>query len=300
MDISNWQASLPDNTPFSTINMPGTHNSSTQFVNLSLFSRCQHKSILQQLEMGARLLDIRLTLGDEGFATVHGISNCRSSRSRNSALLTFDMIFNDVKTFLELHPTEAVLVGIKMDRGENLDIFFPTFYSKFIEAYSTIWFLENRIPTLGECRGKLVLIRRCDLGQSNLVFNDSNSGLNLTVMSSQEDATSPGRLLPCPVETMDGKSTSFSVVVQDDFMLNPIAKWNKAVQPMLENAKPDNSTMTINFLSTAGFPYFPCHNARYVNSKFNSFNLKSKRFYGWLVFDFLTEKLAVKTIESNF
>lgn len=299
MDLSNWQSLLPDSTPLSIINLPGTHNSSTQFVNLSPFSRCQCKSIGKQLEAGARLLDIRLTLSGEEFTAVHGIANCRSSKNRKSALLSFKMIFDDIKTFIELNPTETIIVGLKMDRGDNVDDFFPAIYINFIQAYSAIWFLENRIPTLGECRGKLVLLRRCDLGKSDIIFNDLNSGLNFTKMSSQESEKSSVPL-PYQVETLTGKSKAFSIVLQDDFMLNPIAKWKKAVKPMLENAKPGINTTTINFLSTAGFPYFPCNNARYVNLKFERFNLKPKKFYGWLVLDFLTEKLAAKVISSNF
>lgn len=300
MDLSNWQALLPDNIPLSTINLPGTHNSSTQFVNLSPFSRCQGKSILQQLEMGARLLDIRLALGDEGFITVHGISNCRSAKNRNSALLTFDMVFNDIKTFLELHSTEAVVLSLNIGRGDKLDSFFPTFYRKFIEAYSRIWFLENRIPTLGESRGKLVLIRRCDLGKSDIVFNDLNSGLNFTKMSKQESTKSHAVPLPNPVKMFDNKSKSFSLVVQDNYMLNPIAKWRKSVKPMLENANPGKGLITINFLSSAGFPFFPFINAKYINNKFQRFHLIPECFYGWLVPDFLTKRLTSKIIKSNF
>lgn len=299
MDLSNWQAALPDSTVLSAINLPGTHNSATQFVNLSLFSRCQGKSILQQLESGARLLDIRLELSDGVFTAVHGIANCRSSKSRRSPLLTFDMIFEDIKTFIKRHPTETVIVSLKMDRGKNGDDFYPTFYKIFIEKYPSIWFLENRIPTLGECRGKLVLMRRCDSGKSDITFSDLNSGINFTTMSGQE-STKNALPLPYMVETLDNKADSFSVVVQDSYMYNPIAKWEKAIKPMLENLEASNETIAINFLSTAGVPFIPYINSRYVNAKFNRFDLKNRNPYGWLVSDFLTEKLAVKIIASNF
>lgn len=300
MNLSNWHALLPDTTPLSRINLPGTHNSPTQFVNLSLFSKCQDKSILQQLEMGVRLFDIRLALNNEAFTAVHGISNCRSAKSKNAALLTFNMIFNDIKTFLEHHPTETVVLSLKMDRGNNTDDFFSKFYTSFIESYSTLWFLENRIPALEECRGKLVLMRRCSLGKSVIIFNDLNSGLDFTKMSNQESTNGPIIPLPSSVKTLDNKSNSFFVVVQDGYMLNPIAKWKKAVEPMLENVNPRKGTIAINFLSTAGFPFLPFINAKYVNTRFQRFHLKPQKFYGWLVPDFLTKKLTSKIIKSNF
>lgn len=299
MHLSNWQAALPDSTMLSMINLPGTHDSCTQFVSLSLFSRCQNKSILQQLELGARLLDVRLELCDESFVAVHGIANCRSSKNRHSPLLTFDMIFNSVKIFIEHHTTETVVLSLKMDRGNNIDDFFPTFYKNFIEPYPSIWFLENRIPALNECRGKLVLMRCCDLGKSDTVFTSLNTGLNMTILSDEETAKD-SLPLPYTVEGLDNTQDNFSIVVQDSFMYNPSAKWKKAIKPMLENIVPENKTIAINFLSTAGVPFIPYINSKYVNSKFYRFDLNSKNPYGWLVLDFITEELAEKIIHSNF
>lgn len=298
MDLSNWQAALPDSTVLSMINLPSTHNSATQFVSLSLLSRCQGKSILEQLESGARFLDIRLELKDADFTAIHGIANCRESKSKRSPLLSFDMVFNDLKTFVEHHPTETVLLSLKMDRGENGDDFFPTFYRDFIEAYPSIWFLKNRIPALKECRGKLILMRRCDLGKSDIVFNDLNAGINLTTMNDQEPAKN-ALPLPYAVELLNKNLEGFFVQVQDKYMYNPIAKWEKAIKPMLENVEANNKTIAINFLSTAGVPFIPFINSKYINSKFNRFRLKSKNPYGWLVCDFLTEELATKVIKSN-
>lgn len=299
MDLSNWQAALPDSTVLSMINLPGTHNSATQFVSLSLLSRCQGKSILEQLESGARLLDIRLELSDGIFTAVHGIANCHSSKSRRSSLLSFDMIFNDIKTFIDLNPTETIIVSLKMDRGQNYDDFFPTFYKSFIEECPSVWFLENRIPNLDECRGKMLLMRRCGLGKSKIIFNDLNSGVNCTGMNAQDEMKN-ALTLPHKIKMFDNQSENIFITVQDKYMYNPIAKWKKAVKPMLEHVKSDNKTIVINFLSTAGLPFIPFTNAKYVNSKFNRFLLTHTKPYGWIAFDFLTKELAAKVINSNF
>ena len=39
--------------------------------------------------------------------------------------------------------------------------FFPAFYDRYIKDNENEWYLKNEIPTLGDCRGKMVLMRRC-------------------------------------------------------------------------------------------------------------------------------------------
>ncbi len=299
MDSTNWLSLLQDSIPLSLINIPGTHDSSTQFVTLSPFSRCQNKSIGQQLEIGIRFLDIRLELKGADFNAVHGIADCRTLKSRNSPLLHFDDTFERCLNFLQKHPTEAIILSLKMERGNNSDEFFSTFTKRFIVPYFSNWFLENRIPSLNECRGKLVLMRRCVLGKPNKAFTDQNSGMNFTNMV-QKDASENSLQLLCSFKLPDEDRANDSAVIQDQFMLHPKAKWERAAKICLESAEPNDETVYIHYLSTAGMPFLPSFNSKYVNSKFNKFELKSKKAYGWIILDFPTEALTAKIIESNF
>ena len=299
MDLTYWQSLIPENTPLSLINIPGTHDSSTQYVTLSPFSRCQGKNIFQQLEAGIRLLDIRLELRDSEFYAVHGIADCRTSKKRKSPLLRFEDTFASCVNFLHQHPTETVIISLKMERGNNRDSFFPSFYNQFIEPNLKIWYLENRIPVMGECRGKLVLMRRCDIGSTDKGFTDQQAGINFTKMTFA-DPVKNDLFLICPFEQLNGNPAAESAMIQDKYMLNPKAKWKKAVKAALDNAEPDKSKIFINFLSTAGFPFLPVFNSRAVNSNFKKYELKNKKAYGWIVTDFQTEELNQKIIQSNF
>lgn len=299
MDVTHWQKLIPGSLLISLINLPGTHDSSTRFVSLSLFSRCQETSIRQQLENGIRFLDIRLEFRESVFYAVHGIANCRVSKKKKSPLLTFTDIFTDIQNFLDSYPSEAVVVALKMERDTNADEFFPVFYEQFIEQNGSRWFLENRIPALDECRGKIVLLRRCAIGKSHRSFDDSNSGLNLTECF-DSPLSEDGLPLPCPVGILDQKLPRYNVVIQDSFMLNPFHKWKKAVRPALDYFTPANNMIAIHFLSTAGIPFIPRINSGYVNSKFNTYPLQRRNKYGWICFDFPANGQIAQIIQSNF
>lgn len=298
MDLTSWQAQLPDSLPISLMNIPGTHDSSTQFINLSPFSRCQNKSIREQLEMGIRFLDIRLFLNGSRFYAVHGAANCRTAKKHRSPLLSFNEIIKELKDFVNNHPMEAVVVLLNVGRGSNGDDFFNAFHEQFIEPDTVIWFLENRIPLLGECRGKLVLLRRCNLGKPGKPFTDQSTGINFTNMG-QQGSTKDFRPLPCPFEQLSDKPWVQSAVIQDRYMFNPIAKWKKAVKHALDNAEPDNNTIYMHYLSTAGPPFVPYFNSKYINSKFRDYDLTNKKAYGWVIIDFPSEELIKKIAESN-
>ena len=40
----NWMKNIPDSLLISEVNLPGTHDSTTQFINFKRFSRCQNKN----------------------------------------------------------------------------------------------------------------------------------------------------------------------------------------------------------------------------------------------------------------
>ena len=78
--------------------------------------------------------------------------------------------------FLKKNPGETVLFQLKEGNGKTGTVFFDAFYEQCIKGQEDIWFLENRIPTLGEVRGKIVLLRVVKADRSK--FDDQNSGLD--------------------------------------------------------------------------------------------------------------------------
>lgn len=298
MNRNNWLSFLSDDTPLSLINLPGTHDSCAQYIGLSAISRCQHKSIREQIGGGNRFLDIRLEYKDSRFYTVHGILDCRRAKSRRSPPLFFDEVFEACVGFLDENPTETVVMSIQMGDGKNGDDFFPAFFDGFVQPFRAKWFTQNRIPTLGETRGRLVLLRRCGLGKSDHRFSDDDAGMNFSLWPAQngKDSFLP---LSCEMALVSGQPSAYSAVIQDRFMVRPTMKWKKVVKPALENACPDARTVYLNFFSTAGFVWSPRCNSKYINAQFLKYPLTAGKPYGWCVFDFPDQSHIERVINSN-
>ncbi|QIX02208.1 hypothetical protein AMS68_007725 [Peltaster fructicola] len=154
-DLTCWMRDFKDETSIAALSIPGTHNSPTYHWALPSV-RCQAVSPLQQLENGVRFLDVRVQPhrpGNEDLYLVHGAFPIALTGSKN-----FRQLVDDVNTFLASHPSETVIISMKREGisrtndGQLADI---------IEThYAQQWYTEPRIPSIGEVRGKIVLMRR--------------------------------------------------------------------------------------------------------------------------------------------
>ena len=70
---------------------------------------------------------------------------------------TFVAVLAELRSFLESYPTETVIMSIK-DEKRHED--FSRLVWLDMEKYRDLWFLENRVPTLGEVRGKAIIMGR--------------------------------------------------------------------------------------------------------------------------------------------
>lgn len=133
---ASWMSKLPDNSKdmlLTDLMLPGTHDSGANKINFSkipafikkpwqklLFRLAalpivsniinnwvitQDKPIQEQLESGTRLLDFRLGKDDKGELCL----------SHTFVLGTFKESLQQVKTFLEKHPDEVVVINLKVD-----------------------------------------------------------------------------------------------------------------------------------------------------------------------------------------
>ena len=110
-----------------------------------------------QLQSGIRVFDVRLAVKDSGLMTYHGVIPQRNS---------FQSILTIIHDFLTAPETcrETVVVSIKQEDYTSVQ---PKDFSKQVHDEIAngpggmgMWFLENRIPTLGEVRGKVVMFSR--------------------------------------------------------------------------------------------------------------------------------------------
>jgi 1-phosphatidylinositol phosphodiesterase len=145
-----WMAGLPDRTPITRITIPGTHNSAALHEPLPSTAACQSLTIPGQLEAGVRFLDLRCRHLNDRFHIFHGPVDQRTS---------FHDCLTALKTFLKAHPTETVIVSI--NRAHKTTNATRSFTATF-ETYLTPgdWWIRNELRTLGEARGKIILLRR--------------------------------------------------------------------------------------------------------------------------------------------
>lgn len=290
-----WMKNIDKSVPLSEIRIPGTHNSCTRFVFFSFITRCQRLSVQRQLQMGIRLFDIRLEKTADGFKLVHSIADCRNKASLFSGSLSFDSVFNTFKTFLSDNPSETLIISIKEDDGNAGEAFFDCFYNVYIEPYAEMWFTENRLPTLGECRGKAVLLRRCCAGGR---FSDIlNTGCGVDLSGWRDQGNRKSSLPEACVINKQGDAPLQQLVIQDRYKHRTKGKWRDAAVPSLKSAVPDKNKAFLHCLNTAG-GLSPLTSSNYINKQFCDF-AKHSDVTGWFLIDFVDEKIVKAIINKN-
>ena len=292
--MNGWMKNIPDETILSEINMPGSHDSATRFCQLSYFARCQRSSVFEQLCAGVRLLDLRVERVGDRLSLVHAVSKCFKSDNGKDLLMLEDVL-EECRCFLMANPTETLVISIKCDHGDTSENTFDVLYKNYL-TYD-FWYLENRIPQLYEVRGRAVFFNRFTVDCENEEYNDLNTGLNFSGWLDQGRYT--GKTHLTSVMLRRDEKESEPVFIQDWYKLPPKRKWRNAVLPTLNNA-PCRYGVFISFLSCGNVLHNPERSAKYINKRFLKAELSAGRKYGWLMFDFVTEKLCRKVILTNF
>ena len=273
----------------SVLNLAGTHDSATAYVAMEKVCRCQRLTIAQQLGIGVRLFDIRLFRKGGDFYLCHAIADCFTD-SEKKERLSFDSLLELFYAFLKENPDEVLVVSVKQDRGIKLPCFFSAFFNKYIKDNEEKWFLENRNPTLSECRGKIVLMRRCI---RSFGFRDKSScGLDF---SHWRDQASKRKFHPRRLVLKKG----LTAMIQDRYGLSYYDKWEKSAKPFLDSCETSRDKFAIHFISTAfrekGADL--TRGAEEINGKFAEYTLGKNR--GWIFVDFADEKIISKIMNSN-
>lgn len=291
---------LPDDIYLSALNIPGTHDSCTVYCNMENMSRCQSLTVKQQLSLGVRLFDIRLGKKSEDFFLVHSLATCYSDKEKKQELF-FDEVLGAFREFLKENPDEALVVSIKQDRGIMNRWFFPKFYRKYIKGNEGEWYLKNENPTLSDCRGKMVLMRRCRVWKSFL--RDKDAGLDFSYWPDQSGKRKTStESFPVAYASFRDKEPSLMTHIQDRYSLEPRIKWKNCAKPFLDSCRSDAANVSIHFISTSfRYPGETLERtADELNGYFSDYELKKAYSQGWMLFDFPSEELLDKVIRSNF
>ncbi len=283
---ADWMAALDDGLALQEIVLPGTHDSATRYVQLGYFSKCQAKSVGGQLEAGYRYLDIRLAVDGDGLKLMHGFTNCRSGPLPWNAPLRLEELLEECYAFLEEHPGETVIFAVKQEHGSESVAEFETALDRVVQKRRERWLLSDSIPTLGEARGKLVLMRRYE-DEAGL---GSEAGIPL-LWSSQKGYENPA------LNTVREDNGSYTLWVQDRYEYDAADKWNAFLAGM-EAAEKGEGNLAVHFLSTKGTAAYghPYRFARELNEKL----MQREGLRGGIVTDFGSAPMAEWIYRTDF
>ena len=148
---ASWMTQLPDDTPIQRLTIPGTHDTGTFDSDIDGSYRCQNFDIMTQLTSGIRFFDIRL---QDEMHLCHG-----SATLGDDFDLTLSDVLIECSRFLTKYPGEVILMCVKDEHGSNVGANFKKTIDGMPEI-SKIMDTSGKLKTLGELRGKIVLLRR--------------------------------------------------------------------------------------------------------------------------------------------
>ena len=278
-DAGDWMAALPDERPVSEIVLPGTHDCASMNAQLGFITKCQALTVGQQLHIGARYLDIRLGIVDGALKLFHGFTKCKASPLPWAAQLDLADVLADCYAFLDAHPGETILFAVKQEHGDETAAEFDALMQSYLSQNPDRWLLTETMPTLGQARGKLVLLRRYDGAGLSLLWENQNG----------HDDTARN--------TVAEENGSYTLWVQDRYEYGAEDKW-AAFTAGLETARTDGENAAVHFLSTKGT--LPQGHPWYFAGKLNDRLLETDQpLRGWIVVDFLTPELAQRIYSAN-
>lgn len=151
LNMRDWMSKLSDKITINELSIPGTGNSMS-YGNYTDFSLTQSMDLETQLESGIRFLDLSLNYsGDLNFKVVNGIIDLN---------VTLIDVLKKVAGFLNHNREEVVLIKISKNNSESRD--FGYSLRKAIEEARLDNYIfdgsRNYNPTLGEARGKIILL----------------------------------------------------------------------------------------------------------------------------------------------
>lgn len=174
-----WMSHVEGNKYLDELSIPGTHDSGTCSVDndtepQSSQVKCQQDYIPTQLLEGIRYFDIRLGKGDDP-GIDHGIFYLLK---KDGNYLHLSDVIGYFKTFLNENPSEALIMLASRGNDEATDDSVTTAFAKVMDDNPDLFYTSSHVPTLGEVRGKIVLLRRFWLDGNSV--SGHTWGLDLT------------------------------------------------------------------------------------------------------------------------
>ncbi|KAG5652017.1 hypothetical protein H0H81_006599 [Sphagnurus paluster] len=232
---------MPDTLPLSSLCLPGMlkaiESGTFQITYTLIFNRNARYS-------GIRVIDIRLAIVDSKLIAYHGIYPQRTP---------FQEILRNVHDFLTAPATcrECIVMSIKQEdfaKTSTLD-FSLLVHEEIFKGPGgrEMWYLKNRIPCLGEVRGKVILFSR--FGRDGEGWEGGREGLGIHPLR-WPDSEKSGFSWQCKdtlVRTHDWYNLPSFLAIPEKFRLA-----SQILLPPVNS--PPMPTLSITYMSAASFP----------------------------------------------
>lgn len=246
-----WMSHVDDDKYLDELSIPGTHDSGTCSVDndtepQSSQVKCQQDYIPTQLLEGIRYFDIRLGKGNDP-GICHGDFYLFK---KDGYYLHLSDVIGYFKTFLSENPREALIMLASRGNDEATDDSVTTAFAKVMADNPDLFYTSSRVPTLGEVRGKIVLLRRFRLDGDSV--SGHTWGLDLTewddkIKAHSDSATmclvQDARGFEAAGETGDKEPYCTKVYAQDKYKLTGTDKLS-----WVDNALKETTTLTRNMV----------------------------------------------------
>lgn len=282
-DTKKWISQLVEpETEIININLPGTHDSAAIAKTATWYSPYsrQRLTIGKQLDIGIRMLDIRLKIRVNSnstidFLTCHGEIGSQYNFNTYEA---FDTVIDSCEKFLDNNSKEFVLMSVKIDDWSDYsdkEAVFDALDKKFQNVKFKKLDFENHCKIKYECvQGKIVLLNR--------ITDDTRFG---PFWNWKNNDVSPVALQP---EVCDENGQCISVIdgyVQDCYTISDKREKMEYVKKAI--LKKDNDNFVWNFLSCCHCWFLPLETnevfLRYLES---TIEREKPVSLGWFMMDF--------------
>ncbi|MEU0538897.1 phosphatidylinositol-specific phospholipase C [Nocardia sp. NPDC005978] len=295
-----WMSALPDSTSMLRLTIPGTHDSvCVDPANGTEWAHTQNWDLAAQFEHGIRFLDIRLNglqdhMGDS-FGLYHGPAYQG---------ITFDGVLNRCRTFLTASSDEVLVMRVKKEDGTENDVGadFARVFDGYLDAkgYRPLFWIGDRMPTLGEARGRIVLITQFANALPALRWPAGDNGTFTDGRFHLQDRYKGKGLMGLDSGSAGGSASGSGDTASSggDKFDHVRACFDKAA------ADPENTLQYINFLSYADNAW-PKDNAKAILPKVERYlteNRSRTAHYGIVAMDFpdLFPNIVDLLLEKNF
>lgn len=170
--VGNWMATIPSNTKFNLLSLPGAHDAATYEVS-NVVSKTQSQSLTVQLQNGVRAFDVRPGFkGTEAF-TEETLELYHGTTDTGIKFVTF---MDELVKFVQDNPDEMIFVSLLK---ESNMISSDTKYDQtnswrdvvrgYLEGTNASYFVKQVTAnmTLADCRGKIFVASRTPYGSSS-------------------------------------------------------------------------------------------------------------------------------------